>query len=136
MGTKLLDLEVFVEGQDFTFKSPQPTAFWLGKIMLVDKELKPEQLIMESVIGTPMFEVAVEKEPQVDETYEAMMADIGGKPVEKEETVEPTEVDNQSTGDSRISETSEPESIEGLPEQPTGGEPSKRSKKPRKRKAA
>jgi hypothetical protein len=114
MGTKLLDLEVFVEGQDFTFKAPTPTAFWLGKICLVDKELEPEQPTMESVIGTPMFEVGVVKE----------------------EKVESTEVDNQSTGDSRVGETSEPESIEGLPERPAGGEPPKRGKKPRKRKAA
>jgi hypothetical protein len=110
MGTKLLDLEVFVEGQDFTFKAPTPTAFWLGKICLVDKELEPEQPTMESVIGTPTWEVAVEKE----------------------EKVELTEANNKSARDSRIGEASEPESPEGLLEQPAGGKPTKRSKKPRK----
>jgi hypothetical protein len=57
-------------------------------------------------------------------------------PEVKEEKVEPTEVDNQSAGDSGVSEAGEPESIERLSEKPAGGEPSPRGKRARKRKAA
>jgi hypothetical protein len=81
---------------------------------LVDKEPEPEQPIMESVIGTPTWELAVVKE----------------------EKVESTEVDNQDTGNTRLSEASEPDGTERLLEQSAGAEPSKRSKRSRERKAA
>lgn len=113
-GNKLLELEVFVDGQDFSWQSPRPQAFWFGKVLLVDQEPEPEEKV--EVATTT---VALEVVPEV-----------------KEEKVEPTEVDNQNTGDSRVSETSEPESIEGIYKEPAGREPTKRSKKSRKRKAA
>lgn len=114
MGNKLLEQEVFVEGQDFTWQSPKPVAFWLGEICLVDKEPEPE-LVAEGTTGiTTLAEI------------------FGVKEVEHE----PTEADNQNTGDSRVSEASEPKSIEGIHEESAGGELAKRGKKPRKRKAA
>jgi hypothetical protein len=110
MGSKLLDLEVFVDGQDFTFKAPIPTAFWLGKIMLVDKEPEPEQPIMESVIATPTWEVAAEKE--VD--------------------IEPEKVSDSSNGVGGSGEAKQSEGTQRLLETATGAEPTKRSRKPRK----
>lgn len=136
IGTKLLDLEVFVEGQDFVWQSPKPVAFWLGKICLVDKEPEPEQPVATEVIGTPMFEVAVEKRPEEKLSGPVGIHTLALLDSLKEVKDEPETVDNQSAGDSRISEASEPESVEGLPEQPAGDKPPKGGKKPRKCKAA
>lgn len=58
LGEKTLERDVFVEGSDFEHKFPVPTCYWLGKILIVDKEPEPE-LVLE-----PEPEIKIEPEPE------------------------------------------------------------------------
>ena len=113
MGNKLLDLEIFVVGEDFKFRAPTPTAFWLGKIIIVDKEPEPERQLAMEVIMTPTMEVSVIEEVK-----------------NESETT-----GDSSVGDSGTSPAIELESAERIHQETAGGEPPKRSRKPRKPKA-
>lgn len=113
-GNKLLEQDVFVEGQDFMWESSKPTAFWLGKVMIVDKELEPEPKV-EGIVGVNTL---------------ALIESL------EEVKVEPEKVDNPGARDAGSSEASEPESVEGLPKESAGGEPAKGSKRARKPEAA
>jgi len=112
-GNKLLEKDVFVEGQNFHWQSPKPMAFWLGEIMLVN--------VVESESDTTLKVETIVPEPITSER--------------EEEKVESEKIHNQDTGNSRVSEASKLESLEGLPEKPARGEPSQRGKRARKRRA-
>lgn len=113
-GKKLLEFDVFVEGQDFHWSPLRPTAFWLGEIILVDREPEPEVKVEREIV-----------------TLGDVLENLGV--LKKDES---EEVDNQATRDSRVSEANESEGIERLFEKPTGGESTSRGKGARKRKAA
>lgn len=154
LGEKQLELDVFVEGQDFSWTPLVPQAVWLGTIMLVDKE--PEEVIpteftleQEEVDRTqlvPEPEPIKIPEPELvsDEERERVLAEEAirrGEGETEEETeelgkevgkIELETTNNQSVGESGVSEAKQPESTEEVHKKPSRGESTKGGKKPRK----
>lgn len=158
LGNEVLKLEVFVEGQDFEWQSAYPQAFWLGKVQLVDKIPEPEKRDTEEIIEEakelivrieealpepvlPVQEGEPKPEPEPEpETVEEADAQLYGdewnkQPVE-EVTSEPETVSDKGTGDEGPGAPEQPESVEDVPLADKLGKPTKRDKRPRKRKAA
>lgn len=111
LGNKLLEQDVFVDGQDFKYEAPYPTAIWLGKLMIVDKE--------------------PESEPKAEISKEQLVSDH--ITLEEVKVNELKEIDNQSARDIGSGEASEHESLEGLSKEATESKPDKRDKHTRKR---
>ena len=135
-GIKLLEQEVFVEGQDFQWQSPTPRAFWLGKIVIVDKEPEPEPKVEGPILQDDLIEITRDSEPEpinveIEEANIAMVYQLSKEVKDESETT-----DNQGVGDTGVSEDVESESIERVPKQSAGGQTRKRSRKSRKSKAA
>jgi len=122
LGDKVLDKEVFVEGQDFEWSTPTPIAYWLGKIILVDKEPEPEK--QEEAIVEPEPEPEFETQEQIDEEIrlEAETQAYIDKQKEEVTEVEPETVSDKSTGDKGTGEAEQLESLEITPEANTGGD--------------
>ena len=128
LGAKELELEVFVEGQDFEYEFTNPTCFWLGKIMLLDlatiekRKKERAEALVDHILGEvlppvevkPELEVKPEPEPEIEPKEE-----VKG---------EPETVGNTSGGDSGTRPPDEPESAERLPEKHRRGQARKRSK--------
>jgi len=94
LGVKELDLEVFVDGVDFEWVSHKPTAYWLGKLMLVDKEPEAEA------------QVWVVSEPELKEPYYFVEV----------HAIEPKTAYYQSAGDEGSGEAEQLESFEITPD--------------------
>jgi hypothetical protein len=114
LNNKLLELDAFVEGQDLKFEVVKPTAFWLGKIFLVDKE--PELESGTIVYTTPTDDAQVF--------------------VESEVKVEPETTGKSSVGNGGVNPADKLESAEELPTEPIREPTSARDRRTRKRKAA
>jgi len=98
-GEKQLEFDVYVEGQDFKWQSPNPQAFWLGEIVLVDAV--PEETTTSLLLDSQFRSFnEISQEEVIDESKT---------------------VDNQGIGDAGVSESVESESTEGLSERPSGG---------------
>lgn len=157
LNEKLLELDLFVEGQDFSHTLPEPKAFWLGTIMVVDAEPEPVmsyeegvqkalettdiqdklsklELELELELGTSLDEAA---KAALDETITMKQAKDAAEAEDAAEEItnEPEEIHNQSNGDTRPSEAIEPESVKKLPEKPKARKSTKGGKNPRKHKA-
>lgn len=118
-GVKLLEQDLFLEGQNFEWQANSPTAFWLGRILVTDEPYEPqtEEEIKEVQVKQATDEA---RELTFEEGVEQAIAEDTLLGTYKEvKQNEPTSVDNQGTGDSRASENSEPKSLENLPKQHT-----------------
>ena len=60
-GTQRFQSDVFVEGQDFKWESPVPTAFWIGTIMLIEESEFNEMRGIKVI--EPISELVAEREP-------------------------------------------------------------------------
>jgi len=128
LGQKKLELDVYVEGQDFTWESPTPQAYWLGQILLLDQEAyekwlqEKEQKKDVSLVSQPLSEpTTVEEEEEIAEIVKA---------VEEREALEnePETASDTSGGDEGADKTEQPESAEAAPETDTGGDATERDK--------
>lgn len=111
-GIVTLVQQVFVEGPDFEWESPEPVAMWFGKIELVDK--LPS--MWEDTELIELQEVVHEKE------------------LKEVQSVEPKPVITESSGDTGASSHYEPESAEVSSENGNGRHTSKRDKRDKGRK--
>lgn len=114
LGNLVMEHDVFVEGQDFTWVATMPTAVWFGGIALVDEKLAVKFTDWKDIAE----EVVQELEP------------------EKEVIIEPEILDNQSVGDKGTDETSQHESLEVIPEKKVRRRTHKRDKRTGKFEAA
>lgn len=89
LGNLVKEFEVFVDGDDFNWAAPKPEPVWLGTIRLSatkaaeavepTPEPEPEKLMLVTQYLPEVFEHQLEpegKEPEVDEDYEAAVADL------------------------------------------------------------
>ena len=106
-GVVTLVQQVFVEGPDFEYRFPQPVALWFGKIELLDKLPREEEL----------------------ETWEEIRHLLVAKELEEVKVSEPETVITESSGDTRPITSSELESVENAPQDSAGDNAPERSKR-------
>jgi len=116
LGQLVKEFDVYVEGQSFTWRSPQPEAIWLGTITLQDVDEEVEA-VKEPILTA---EEAVEKMAREEEEpreLEEILEDIHEttKRIE-EETSEFEKPDDKSLGDTRTGEAEQLESLTVTPE--------------------
>lgn len=150
LGEKVLELETFVEGQDFTWESLAPTPYWLGKILLVDKEPEPEEKAEAALEKEVEPKVEVSQAILPDEALAAKMkcdecgwtGKLGeciyghnaytcpqcGSEALKEVTDEPKTTGDKSSGKRRTSKADSSKDSKKLPKKPARGKDSKGSK--------
>jgi len=130
------EFDVYVDGQSFSWRSPEPTAVWLGTIALQDVEEEvlavSEVNVEEEVAAGTLIRLRELSQEKADEILQEIRERQAGMEVESE--LEKT--DNQGDGVERTGEAGQPESAEGLPEQNVRGKGTRRDRKPRKRKAS
>lgn len=127
----LNEFDVYVEGENFSWRSDKPTAYWLGSIVLEDAvdvpvipeevEPKPEPKTVAEIWGQRV-RAKTEFEPQLRAEVE---------PKEEVQEVEPETVGNQVDEHEGAAPHDTPESLEAVPEKPARGEAAKRGKRTR-----
>lgn len=129
------EFDVYVDGQSFSWRSPEPTAIWLGTIALQDVE--------EEVPAVPEVEQEPEPEPIIDfaEGFQRAIDYYGiwsgwlGNIKLGEVKHEPEKPDNQGNGDGGTRPAEQPESPEKLSKKPARRNGHGRDSRTRKRKA-
>lgn len=150
LGEIVREVDVFLEGQDTELTWATPTAIWLGRIIICDpKSLEPcsgpkirdfqcvvvsgpeptwEEIDEHEAKVLEGVESELEPVKEVDEDYEAAVADL--HPTFSEE-VTPDDAEtasDSSAGDEGVSEAEQSPSAEDIPEKPTRRKTTKRSK--------
>lgn len=136
LGDKVLEESVFVDGQDFVYESPTPTAVWLGTILIVDQYPEPETKVKQSVA-----EEITEITPQLQELEEGLNQEgltLLSRPkiVKEEQLIDTTKAGDKGTGVRRTRKAKQPESLETAPKADTKKRASKGHSRDRKPKTA
>jgi hypothetical protein len=156
-GQKVGEHDVYVEGSDFEWVSPQPVAVWFGRILLVDKEPEAEEVEEQATLEKEVAEEkdynqkVLEGEDKIVSCYgcgwkgleskadfghdDFICPECGYQRLEEVKDSELEKADNQSTGDRGTGEAEQHEGTENVPEKPAGEPAKKRDKRLRKRKA-
>jgi len=123
------EFNLYVEGSDFKWEASYPEPVWLGTIILEDAGKEPEK-------PSEFVSVPLQPEPEVDEAYEAAVADLQPEfygsetEVTKEEVKdEPKKVHGKRSRVKRSASPASPESTEGLPQKYSPGDNHKRNKR-------